>query len=183
MVSRTKKKHISNMPKGWYMSGGAPKDYDCRLDTSEFHSGTRSVFVKNKVEKPADFGTLMQNFEADEYLGKRLEITFWVKTKNVKGMVAPWMRVDDKSGETIAFDNMCERFIKGTTDWNQYSIVLDVPPDSSGIYFGIIISGKAQLWLDDIEVKEVSKKVAVTNCRCYSYKTPKGPQNLNFEEN
>lgn len=183
MVSKMKKKYVTRAPKGWYMSGGAPKDYECSLDTSEPHSGTQCVFVKNRVEKPADFGTLMQNFEAEEYLGKRLEITFWVKTKEVKGMAAPWMRVDDNSGETIAFDNMCERFIKGTTEWTNYSIVLDVPLESSGIYFGIIISGKAKLWMDDIEVKEVSKKVAVTNCRCYSYKTPKGPQNLDFEEN
>jgi len=40
----------------------------------------------------------------------------------------------DKGKETgVAFDNMQDRAIKGTTDWRRYEVVLDVPEDATGI--------------------------------------------------
>ena len=37
------------------------------------------------------------------------------------------MRVDGGDGQILSFDNMHSRPIKGTKDWKQYQITLDVP--------------------------------------------------------
>src|SRR5215471_16702910 len=37
-----------------------------------------------------------------------------------------WMRVD-KGPNMVAFDNMQNRSIKGTSGWQEYEVVLDVP--------------------------------------------------------
>jgi integrase len=68
---------------GWFMAGMAPDDYEAVLDTTERHSGTRCVRLSSKVNQPSNFGTLMQEFDAVDYRGKRVRLGGWVKTKDV----------------------------------------------------------------------------------------------------
>lgn len=47
-----------------------------------------------------------------------------------------WMRVDNKFDDVLQFDNMNNRPITGTTNWNRYEIILDVPLQSAaGLYY------------------------------------------------
>jgi hypothetical protein len=57
---------------------------------------------------------------------------------------------------------MQNRPIKGTQDWAKYDVVLDVPNDSVGIYFGILLVGKGQVWLDNIHFEGVGSNVPTT---------------------
>ena len=57
--------------------------------------------------------------------------------EEVKGWAGLWMRVDGKEKTGIAFDNMANRSIKGTTDWKTYEVVLDVPDDAEEIFFEV----------------------------------------------
>jgi len=125
----------------------------------------------------------MQEFAPSKHLGKRLQMTMWTKTDDVDGFVAPWMRVDGAggSGKPLCFDNMCERRVKGTTGWTKHQIVLDVPNDSVNIAFGVILSGKGKVWIDDIAFEEVGANVAATDCPC-SRRSRAVPRNLNFEK-
>ena len=72
------------------------------------------------------------------------------------------MRVDGGGG-TMAFDNMMNRAVRGTTDWTQTSIVLDVPAEAEGIMFGLILSGSGEAWIDDASLEVVGTDVATTN--------------------
>jgi len=47
----------------------------------------------------------------------------------------------DKGTEVIAFDNMQKRAINGTTGWQRYEVVLDVPKDATVVAFGILLNG------------------------------------------
>ncbi|ETT45651.1 AraC family transcriptional regulator [Paenibacillus sp. FSL R7-269] len=73
------------------------------------------------------FGTLMQQFQAREYRGKRMRFSGFVRTENVTGWSGLWMRVDDNQQNMLAFDNMQNRSIQGTTEWNHYACVMDRP--------------------------------------------------------
>jgi hypothetical protein len=123
----------------------------------------------------------MQQMAPDDYLGKRLQMSCWAKTKDVTGFVQPWMRVDGDDDECLSFDNMCKRHLQGTTEWAEYIIVLDVPRKSTNIAFGIIVGGMGEVWLDDVSFKEVPKDVPITDCPCSRNNRTK-PQNLDFEE-
>jgi hypothetical protein len=52
-----------------------------------------------------------------------------VKTQDVSGWAGLWMRVDNRAGRAIAFYNSVDKPIKGSTDWQERSVVLDVPQD------------------------------------------------------
>src|SRR5579871_4534974 len=70
-------------PKGWFKAGNKPGDYAMTVDRETFHSGKASALVKSAVEKPDGFGTLMQTFKADEFLGKRVRFSGYVRSQDV----------------------------------------------------------------------------------------------------
>ncbi len=60
----------------------APEDYEITVDSKHHHSGTRSGLIRAIKNPPSDFGTLMQMFIPDEYRGKRVRLTGWIRTQN-----------------------------------------------------------------------------------------------------
>lgn len=167
------------------MAGGNPSSFDAVIDTSTAHSGTQCAHMYPKKNTGSgEWGTLMQQIAPDEFLGKRVRMSLWCKTKKISGWVAPWMRVDgEKRSDTLSFDNFCNRHIKGTTDWTQYQIVLDVPKKSSNVAFGVMLGGSdGQLWIDDVSFEIVGADVPATDCSCFRKDKSRRPVNLDFEE-
>lgn len=67
------------------------------------------------------------------------------------------MRIDPQ----IAFDNMQNRGIKGTTDWKQYEVELNMQPEkTSQIYIGGLMAGTGKMWLDDFKVTIDGKNIS-----------------------
>ena len=64
------------------------------------------------------------------------------------------------------------RPIKGTVGWQSYEVVLDVPADATGIFFGVLLSGSGSMWLNNVKLEPVGSDVAVTG------KALQRPQNL-----
>ena len=150
------------------------------LDHDTTHNGKGSASLKCIVPKASGFGTLMQTFKADTYRGQRIRMSGYVRSRNVKDWAGLWMRVDGAKDEVLAFDNMQNRAVKGTTDWTRYEIVLDVPETSQQIAFGVLLSGMGQVWLDDVKFETVGKEVPTTGSK--SSEVPSAPRNLDFEE-
>ncbi len=89
------------------------------------------------------------------------------------------MRVDGpQNRQSLAFDNMQDRPIRGTTDWVRYAIVLDVPNEAVTIAFGALLSGSGQIWMDDLQFEIVGNDTATTS----NIKTANEPRNLDFKE-
>ncbi len=162
--------------KSWFMSGDHPQDYEQGIDTDVVLNNKKSAYLRSKGPEAEGFGTLMQTFKADAYLDKRLRFSAYVRSEDVENWAGLWMRIDGPKGTMLGFDNMQTRPIKGTTDWQQYEIVLDVPQGSLNIAFGILLSGSGQAWLSDLQFTEVSSDVPTTSLR----RTHEQPQNLDF---
>ncbi|MBD7938289.1 helix-turn-helix transcriptional regulator [Cytobacillus sp. Sa5YUA1] len=166
---------------GWILSGNAPEHYQMTLDQQTFHTGHQSALLKNISDvNSQQFATIMQQFKAEKYKGKRMKLTCYIKTEDVEKCGA-WMRVDDNNGDMLQFDNMDNRPIAGTNGWNQYTIVLDVPEESMSIHFGVLLIGKGKVWMDGFQLVEVSEHVPTTNLS-FQESLPKEPQNLDFSE-
>jgi len=148
----------------WFLTGSNPQDYKVGIDSKVKMSGEGSGYLKSVVAKPdpKGFGTLMREFEGKEYLGKRVRMSGYVKAEGVEQSAGLWMRVDGVGQRMLGFDNMDNRPIKGTRDWKKYEIVLDVPTDSVDIAFGILLSGKGLVWLDNIQFEFVGSNVPTT---------------------
>ncbi|WP_411748017.1 helix-turn-helix domain-containing protein [Psychrobacillus psychrotolerans] len=166
---------------GWNLSGSYTELYDLTVDDKVFHTGTKSglLFAKGEANEQ-QFGTMMQGFQAENYKNKRIKMSCFLKTEQVTKCGA-WLRIDNVSGDTLQFDNMDSRSIHGTTDWNHYSIVLDVPEESASIHFGVLLVGKGKVWADGFRFEEVNEKVDSTNM-LFQDNLPKQPINLDFSE-
>lgn len=170
------------MPTGWLRAGTAPNDYYMGIDREESHSGSSSGYVMARVEKSKGFGTLMQAFKAENYTGKRIRLSAHVKVEEVGVWAGLWMRVDGETGASMAFDNMQDRPIRGTADWQPYEIVLDVPDGSVNIAFGFLLAGPGTVWADDFKIEVVGNDVPVTDMRKKMKPLPDEPVNLDFEK-
>jgi RNA polymerase sigma factor (sigma-70 family) len=180
---------VAGRPKGWFGGSAKIDEYEVGRDRKEKHGGKASAFVRMKGVEDTDFGTIGQAFKADAYRGKRVRLSAWLKTKDVAGGAALWMRVDG-TDKTLTFDNMMERRVKGDNDWARYEVVLDVPEAAKHITFGLLVAGKGQAWVDDFKLEAVDpKKVKSTNLlkepipqEVPDADVPDKPVNLGFEE-
>jgi hypothetical protein len=176
----------ATVPRGWYMAGSKPMEYETGVDAQARHNGHPSAYLKAKKPAIEGFGTLMQDFRANEYVGKRVRFSAFVKSQDLESWAGLWMRVDQGEGATpqvLAFDNMSTRPIKGTADWTNYAVVLDVPDSATAIFFGVMVNGSGSVWISDLKVETVGMDVPTTALATGTAASrPDGPTNLNFEQ-
>lgn len=166
---------------GWTVTGQNSGGYEVTVDQSEVHMGKASALLQSLDKGNAGFVTLMQMFSSETYVGKRLKLTAFVKAHNITGWAGLWMRVDGSGGEMLKFDNMQGRAIKGTSDWNQYNVILDIPQESHAIAFGILLSGAGKAWVDHFRFEIVDAKTPTTDEGAED-SLPLEPINLDFEQ-
>ena len=185
MGTMRKNKEESKMEeeiKGWFISGSHPYNYEIGIDQKNVHQGKASGYLKSKTVQGLDeFATMMQQFKANDFRNKRVKLSGFIKTENVKQFSGLWMRVDSASEDSLQFDNMSDRPIVGTNSWNRYSIVLDVPENSAIISFGILLTGKGEVWLDGLCFEVVDNDTPTTNITFDNHLLEE-PTNLSFEE-
>jgi len=151
------------VPSGWQGAVGSPVAYEIGLDHVERHGGRWAAYITGPKLFTPDFGILSQSVRADNYRGKRVRLSAWVKGRGLVGPVAGlWMRVDG-AGVVTGYDNMRNRAESGTTDWHEVSIVLDVPLDALGIVIGAMRQGGGTLFIDDMKLETVGNSVPSTN--------------------
>ncbi len=147
----------------WFIAGKCPQDYVYGKDDRVIYEGKKTSYLKAKETASTakhDFGTLMQKVSADNYRNKRVRFSTVVKSEEVQNWAGLWMRVDGAESEPmLGFYNMQDRPIKGTTDWQKYEVVLDVPEESTYICFGFLLLGHGQLWFSEPQLEVVGKDV------------------------
>jgi len=165
-------------PQGWYVAGSKPADYEAGTDAQASYNAHPSAYLKSKKSEIDGFGTLMQDFRADKYAGKRVRFSAFARTEAVADWAGLWMRID-KGPNMLEFDNMQGRPLKGTLGWRKYEVVLDVPQDATGIYFGVLLSGTGTVWINSAKFETVGPDVPTTNKGTSAQRD--APANLNFE--
>jgi hypothetical protein len=121
----------------------------------------------------------MQDIAADRYAGKRVRFSAFMKTED-ESSAGLWLRVD-KGTSSVAFDNMQDRALKGTSGWQRYAVVLDVPKDATGIFFGVLLSGTGKVWINSGNFEVVSDDVPTTGSSTNRPPRPLEPVNLSFD--
>jgi len=78
-----------------------------------------------------------------------------------------WLRVTDPLGSILEYDDMQDRPIRGTKDWQTYEVVVEMPPEASALAFGVALAGAGQVWIEDVSLHVVSDSVTTTAPPCY----------------
>ncbi|WP_073552217.1 S41 family peptidase [Elizabethkingia meningoseptica] len=133
----------NNLPKGWFISGSP--SYKTNIDTQNVQNGKNALLIEGTGGYKIITLGLPHN-----YTGKNIKLTGYVKTENISdGQAALWMRIDPK----VAFDNMQNRGITGTTDWKKVEITLPLNPEvTDQIFVGALLSGSGKMWIDNFSI-------------------------------
>jgi hypothetical protein len=145
----------------WFLTGRNPKGYEA----GDGH-------LKSRAPNTVEFGTLMTRLPTSgeavkDWLGKRVKLRAEVRTENVVGWAGVWMRVDGAQvppdpPPMLAFSNMQDRPILGTSDWSPYELVLDVASDAKTINFGLALHGDGEAWVRAATIEVVGNDVPQT---------------------
>jgi hypothetical protein len=146
------------LPPQWAVTGTAPSKYVGGIDQADGVRGAK--FIRSITDDEKASAALGQMISAQNYLGQRVRFRGRVRTEDVTGWAGLWLRVD-RGGKPVAFYNSMDKPIKGTTNWQDRSVTLDVPGDADAIVFGVIDSGKGQVWIDSLALETVGSEVPV----------------------
>ena len=151
------------VPPNWLPVGQVPSSYVVGTDSRTVHGGGHSLGIVGIDTSRVRFSGVVQLVRADTYRGKRVRLRAWIRQQNIVGTASGlWMRVDGP-GVTQAFDNFSSRPQLGTENWHQVEIILDVPSDALGISFGALMSGRGELFVDDMEFEVIPANGPTTN--------------------
>jgi len=196
-------------PAAWASSRGSPALYVIGVETGAAHGGLAAAYVSraaatspfaapaaSRVAAAESTGAVLSQFlRADGFRGRRVRWSGWLRTTGISGKGAGlWMRIDGP-GACQGFDNMQPRMVLGTSGWEQFSVVLEVPGNAVGIALGLYVMGAGDLLADDFALEAVGDDVPVTNlmtgfepssmdsaATAASYaRSPSAPSNLGFE--
>ncbi len=123
-------------------------------------------------------------FPPELFAGKKVRYSAALKTSKVNGSAALWM-TDEKGDKVVAFDDMSNRAVTGTTDWKKYSIVLDIPNESDRLRVGFILKGGGSAWMREPEVvvanpDEKSTAIPFDSSKFTLNELKNSPSNLQF---
>lgn len=183
LVGRNQEPHVHRRQTmtGWHMAGSHPRQYEHTLTAEATYEGRPVAQLRCSVDRADGFGTLMQKFSAERFLEQRVRFSGALECEDVNDRVGLWMRVDGgpSGASMLAFDNMADRPIGGTTSWQRCQVVLDVPAEAQAIALGVLLVGEGEARVSDFAFARVDRDVETTGGM---QSLPDGPQNLDFSE-
>jgi hypothetical protein len=162
--------------------------YDLSEDSSPFDPAKRFAKLQSLLpEQKGSYVSIFQDFSPKLYLGKRVCFSASVKTDKVTESAGLWM-IDQNGDRVLSFDDMSDRAPSGTSDWHDYSIVLDVPNDSKKISFGFMLNGGGTAWMKNPKL-QIAFPQQLSTARDFDAAKFKlnelsdHPKNLTFDDN
>jgi WD40 repeat protein/predicted Ser/Thr protein kinase len=144
---------------GWFLTGSQRELYAAQTDAAVSLSRQTSVVLMSKQAEIQGFGSLGQSIRAEEFRGRRVRFSGYLKGLAAGKPAGLWFRLDGNEGYSLEFGNTTK---PTTTDWQKYEVVLDVPEDSLTLNFGFILNGSGQVWADDFRLEIVDADVPAT---------------------
>lgn len=148
------------LPGGWRLIPFvAANQYRIGIDREIRHGGKSAAFLeshadweKNHDDKLGTAPRLQQTLDATKYRGKRLRLSAFLKSKDVKeraflaaNVPNPWEDLQDFA--------TAKPFLEGTTDWRSYEIEFKVIAYAKQIEIRIELHGSGRVWVDDLRLE------------------------------
>jgi C-terminal processing protease CtpA/Prc len=133
-------------PGGWFANPPGTVFVDDKI----IHSGQRSMRFERNAQSAGEFSVIGRSIPW-EFSGKNIEMRGFLRTENVTGFAGLWMRLDN-GAEMLSLENMQSQQLKGTHDWAEYKITLEVHPETRSLVFGLLMSGTGKAWADDLQI-------------------------------
>lgn len=126
----------------------------------------RDIYRSIRLNKPDilffknSYGAIANSVDALPYRGKIIKLKAAVKVS--KGIGQLWLRVDRAGKQEGFFDDMDEKPIH-SNQWSYYEITGPTAGDAEKIYFGCLLRGSGQLWVDDFQIYTRTEQEEIQN--------------------
>jgi hypothetical protein len=114
-------------------------------------------------EKSRLAGTVTQTFNCVQWRDKRVRFSADIKCKNVGDWCGLMMWVKGAGAQTLAFTTMYDIGLSGDSDWQKWSVVLDVPPIGCRIIVGATLHGNGEALFSNLSFSEADQDEATTD--------------------
>ncbi len=171
---------VKRYPRFWRSSCWQNATCDLYCDEKVSYNGEGSCYFAQKGAESGARGYMLQTMGAAEYRGKRLQFTGKIKVKSLEGKVALFLKVLDAVPEVVLEDLMPGRELTCVGDWQELSIVIDIPFEARYINFGACVQGNGAIWISDLLVSEVGTDGCITECTSADTKLD-APANLDLK--
>ena len=152
---------------GWITWGGISGHYEYAIAPDSPNHGATSLFLKGKVAEPEGQALVVQQIGSERYRSQRVRFSGMLKTENVQAWASLVLSIHGQK-EGITFNSNIQQSpqhnlrLVGTSDWQHYEIVTDVPEQSGRIDFGIGLMGQGQIWLAQPNFEIVEQDTPLT---------------------
>lgn len=147
--------HERQVAPGWTVPDSP--HYQAVIDRKTAHGGRGSLLLKTTEGDPQGIAA-RQRIRAEAWRGKRIRLSGWIKTDHADRGGALWLRVDMSNGDYV-LDGMFE---KKSGEWTRMEVVANVPEEALGLTFGLRMTGKGEVWADDLTIDVVPPTTPVT---------------------
>jgi hypothetical protein len=172
----------SRLPSGWTRQASVDADRACvaGVEAGVFERGKRLLTIE--CTRSLDgYLAVTQTIAADDYRGKRVRFAARVKTDKVRGWSGLTLRVVTADQRVLGYDDMSTRPLRGTLDWREVAVVMDVDPNAASITFGLRLNdGTGQVWMDGLRFEEVAADDPALSIKLKPV-LPARPQNLELQ--
>jgi len=148
---------------GWGLTGSNPTAYEIRCD--EVFSGCGMPIFRTRASagQPYGMGSLTHSESAEAWRGLKVRLRAELRTGRVDGWAGLWIRIDGPDGQPLAFDNMQNRPLRGTSAFQTHEVVLQVPDTADRISFGVLLHGPGAVWIRELQFDEAPSTTATTD--------------------
>jgi RNA polymerase sigma factor (sigma-70 family) len=137
-------------------------DYSAGVD-KDVRRGTEPASVIRSLTPKPRGAAMTKTLDAAPYLGKRIRLSGWIKSKDVEAACGMSLCVYDDKNHAISQDDLGGRWVYGTSDWTRYDIVEDVREDATKILIMDYLRGPGTVWFDGVELAVVGMDVPVND--------------------
>ena len=144
----------------WQADSTHPSAYLVGMTRAEgMTEGEGPVIAARQGAPRSGKGGVAQVRAAEEWRGKRVRLTARLKSRDAFAQMV--MHILSGPAGTENMRSIAARPLLGTSDWQNFQIVMDVPKDAEDIVYGFYLSGdKGAVWGDAFKLEAVGTDVA-----------------------
>jgi erythromycin esterase-like protein len=134
------------------------QDFLLARDPAYYHATVEALYkqvpdVKEQITQQ-NYAGATATIPGNLIAGKHVSVAGYMRSDSIAdGYAGLWMNIVGAPKGSLAFKNLGDQNITGTTPWKRYEISLDIPANVRALAFGATQSGTGTAWLDAMEVK------------------------------
>lgn len=168
-------------PLGWnfHTTTGAGDQFKSGLKQIDNRSAlwiaSQSELTPRQGEKSNKSGTYTQGFNCSRWRGQRVKFSADIKCKDVGDWCGLMMWVKGVTGKTLGFTTMYHVGCNGDSDWQRWSVILDVSPIACSAVVAATLNGNGEAFFSNLSFSTAEPNDETTD-------RTTGPRNLSFSE-